>query len=110
LASSRSFFARFLRPARGPGLGRLGQVGLDAGGLQLFHHKAPAGGRLQGDGDRPPSEPAQPLAQPDAGHRSDLAARDFAGLGVQAVKGDLVPMHVESAYDGHGDLLALQVF
>jgi hypothetical protein len=36
--------------------------------------------------------------------RGDLAALHLPGLGVQVVEGDLFPVDVEPAYDGHRDL------
>ncbi len=35
------------------GVSRLGEVGLDASGLELLDYEAPASGRLQGDGGLP---------------------------------------------------------
>ena len=38
---------------------------------------------------------------------SDLAALNLSGHGVEVVEGDLFPVDVEPAYDGHRDLLKL---
>ena len=40
--------------------------------------------------------------------RRDLAALHLPGHGVEIVEGDLLPMDVQSAYDGHRDLLKLR--
>lgn len=61
-ASSRSVLARLGTPQR-PGVGRLGQMGLQAGSLQLLDQEAPAGGRLQVQGSLLPLEALQPAAR-----------------------------------------------
>jgi hypothetical protein len=39
--------------------------------------------------------------------RADLAAAHLPGHGVEVVKGDLLPVDIQPAYDGHRDLLKL---
>ena len=108
-----SVLAIILRPPLGSpecsGVSRLGEVGLDASGLELLDHEAPAGGRLQGDGGLSALESAQPVPKSDSGRRTNLAAGELSSFSVEAIEGDLVPVHVEAAYDGHGDLLELHV-
>ena len=40
--------------------------------------------------------------------RGNLAALHLPGDGVQVVEGDLLPVDIQPAYDGHRDLLKLQ--
>ena len=53
-----------------------------------------------------------PPRQPGAGvgpiGRADLAAPHLPGLGVEVVEGDLFPVDIQPAYDGHRDLLTLR--
>ena len=76
---------------------------------QLLRHVPPAGAPLQRERDvAAAGEPRQPRAQVRAVGRGDLAALHLPGLGVQVVEGDLFPVDVEPAYDGHRDLLKLR--
>src|SRR6266699_146111 len=68
----------------------------------------PAGTALQRERDVVPAgEPGQPGPQVRPVGRGDLAPADLPGGGVQIVEGDLLPVNVEPAYDGHRDLLKL---
>jgi len=94
-----------LGAAQGPGVGRLGQVRTEPGTLQLLGDEPPAGGGLQGEVGLLAGEPGQPGAQLQAGGRAKLPAAGLAGRGVDPVVGDLPPVDVKAAYDGHRDLL-----
>src|SRR5260370_32719314 len=90
------------------GVGRLGDVRRDAGRGQLLRDVPPAGAPLQRERDVVPAgEPGQPGTQVRPVGRGDLAPPDLPGGGVQIVEGDLLPVYVEPAYDGHRDLLKL---
>src|SRR5262249_17055739 len=52
-------------------------------------------------------EPAQPGPHVLPVGRADLAALDLPSHGVQIVEGDLLPVDIQPAYDGHRDLLTL---
>ena len=54
------------------------------------------------------SEPGQPGPQVRPVGRGDLAAAHLTGLGVEVVEGDLFPVDIQPAYDGHRDLLTLR--
>jgi hypothetical protein len=94
-----------LGATQGRGLGRLGQVRLAPGGLQLLDHEPPARARLHRERPVMVWQLHQPSAQPLPGRRCDLASLGLAGGPVDPVKGDLPPMHVQSSYDAHRDLL-----
>jgi hypothetical protein len=53
-------------------------------------------------------EPRQPGPQMLPVGRADLPALDLPGLGVEVVEGDLLPVDIQPAYDGHRDLLKLR--
>jgi hypothetical protein len=53
-------------------------------------------------------EPGQPAAQVLPAGRADLAAAHLPGAGIEIVEGDLFPVNVQPAYDGHRDLLKLR--
>jgi len=90
------------------GVGRLGDMRPDAGRGQLPGDVPPAGTALQRErGIVPAGEPGQPGPQVRPVGRGDLAPPDLPGGGVQIVEGDLLPVNVEPAYDGHRDLLKL---
>jgi hypothetical protein len=55
----------------------------------------------------PPGEPGQPRPQVLPVRRRDLPADRLPGHGVEAVEGQLLPVNIEPAYDGHRDLLKL---
>ena len=91
------------------GVSRLGDMRRDAGEGQLLGDVPPAGAPLQRErGVVAAGEPRQPRAQVRPVGGSDLAALNLSGHGVEVVEGDLFPVDVEPAYDGHRDLLKLQ--
>jgi hypothetical protein len=95
-------------PQRG-GVGRLGQMRRDPGRGQLLGHVPPSGAPFHRERDiLAPGEPGQPAAQMRPVSRGDLAALHLPGHGVQVVEGDLLPVDIEPAYDGHRDLLELR--
>jgi transposase len=54
------------------------------------------------------AEPRQPGPLVHPVRRGDLAAPHLPGLGVEVVEGDLLPVDIQPAYDGHRDLLKLR--
>jgi len=91
------------------GAGRLGQMRLDAGRGQLLGHVPPSGAPLDRErGILAAGEPGQPAAQVRPVGRADLAALHLPGPGVQVVEGDLLPVDIQPAYDGHRDLPTLR--
>ena len=90
------------------GAGRLGQV-----------HPGPGRGHLPGDIPPPgtprererdvvaPGEPGQPRPQVLPVRGRDLPARHLPRHCVEIVEGQLLPVNIQSAYDGHRDLLKL---
>lgn len=98
-----------LRSPQGPGVGRLCEVGLDPGPAEFLDHEQPPGGGLEGEGHVLSAfEPPEPGADILPGGRADLALVGLAALGVEVVVRDLSAMHVQTAYDRHGDLLSLR--
>ena len=98
-----------LAAARGSGVGRLGQMRRGAGRGQLLADIPPPGAPLDCERDvLPAGEPGQPGPQVRPVGRGDLAAPHLPGLGVEVVEGDLLPMDIQPAYDGHRDLLKLR--
>ena len=90
------------------GVGRLGQMRRDAGRGQFFGDIPPPGAPLGRERDViAASEPRQPGAQVLPVGRADLAAPHLPGAGVEVVEGDLLPVDIQPAYDGHRDLLKL---
>src|SRR5215203_7346975 len=75
---------------------------LDPGALEFLNHKTPARGGFQRE-CRPvvARKAREPAAQVLPGGGTDLSAKDFAGLCLCVVEGDLLPMHVESTYNVH---------
>src|SRR5688500_18139492 len=75
---------------------------LDPGALEFLNHKTPARGGFQRE-CRPlvARKAREPAAQVLPGGGTDLCAKDFAGLCLYVVEGDLLPMHVESTYNVH---------
>src|ERR687897_2364347 len=75
---------------------------LDPGALEFLNHKTPARGGFQRE-CRPlvVRKAREPAAQVLAGGGTDLSAKEFAGLCLYAVEGDLLPMHVQSTYNVH---------
>ena len=92
------------------GIGRLGQMRRDPGRGQLLHDVPPPRAPLDRERDiLQAAEPGQPGAQALPVSRGDLAALHLPGHGVEVVEGDLLPVDIQPAYDGHRDLLELQV-
>ena len=90
------------------GVGRLGHMRRDPGRGQLRSDIPPPGAPFHRERDVVPAgEPRQPGPQVLPVGRGDLAAPDLPGHGVEIVEGDLLPVDVEPAYDGHRDLLKL---
>ena len=94
-----------LGAAQRRGLGRLGQVGMPPGGLQLLDHKPPARARLHRERPVMTRQLRRPPAQHLGGRRGDLTPLGLPGCPVDPVEGDLPPVHVKSSYDAHRDLL-----
>ena len=94
-------------PQRG-GVRRLGDMHGDPGRGQLFGHIPPPGAPLHREVRVLAGEPArQPPGQVPAIGRPDLAAAHLPRGRVEIVEGDLLPVNVQPAYDGHRDLLTL---
>jgi hypothetical protein len=76
---------------------------------EFLGHIPPAGTALQRELDIGPASeaPGQPIGQMRPIGRRDLTALQFTGHGVDIVEGELLPMDVQSSYDGHRDLLKL---
>jgi hypothetical protein len=90
------------------GAGRLGQMHGDPRRGQLPGDIPPAGARLQRERDViAAGEPRPPGPQVHPVRRADLAAAHLPGAGVEVVEGDLFPVDIQPAYDGHRDLLKL---
>ena len=82
---------------RGPGRG------------QLLDDISPPGAPLDRERDIVAAgEPGQPGPQVLPVGRGDLAALHLPGRGVEVVEGDLFPVDIQPAYDGHRDLLKLR--
>src|SRR6266849_5471006 len=54
------------------------------------------------------SRPLNRASQARPVGRADLAAPHLPGAGVEVVEGDLLPVDIQPAYDGHRDLLKLR--
>jgi hypothetical protein len=90
------------------GIGRLGQARRDPGRGQLLGDVPPPGAPLDRERDVLAAvEPRQPGPQVRPVGRGDLAAAHLPGAGVEVVEGDLLPVNIQPAYDGHRDLLKL---
>jgi hypothetical protein len=75
---------------------------------QLLRDIPPPGAPLDRERDiLAAGEPAQPGPQVRPVRRADLTAPHLPGLGVE-VEGDLLPVDIQPAYDGHRDLLKLR--
>jgi hypothetical protein len=96
-----------LGAAERPGVGRLSQVDRDPGVLQFLGNEPPAGRSFKGNVGLLAGEASKPGAQLQAGGWAELPAASLASRGVDPVVGDLPPVDVEAAYDGHRDLLWL---
>jgi hypothetical protein len=91
------------------GVSRLGQMRRDTGRGQLLGDIPPPGAPLGRERDVITAvEPRQPGAQVLPAGRGDLAAPHLPGHGVEVVEGDLLPVDIQPAYDGHRDLLKLR--
>jgi hypothetical protein len=91
------------------GVGRLGQMRRDTGRGQFLGDVPPPGAPLGRERDVIAAvEPCQPGAQVLPVSRADLPALHLPGLGVEVVEGDLFPVDIQPAYDGHRDLLKLR--
>jgi hypothetical protein len=91
------------------GAGRLGQVRRDPGRGQFPGDVPPPGAPLDRERDvLAAGEPGQPGPQVLPVSRADLAALHLPGAGVEVVEGDLLPVDIQPAYDGHRDLLKLR--
>jgi hypothetical protein len=90
------------------GAGRLGDMRSASGRGQLLGDIPPPGAPLQGERDViTAGKPGQPGPQMRAVSRGDLAPLDLPGHGVEIVEGQLLPVDIQPAYDGHRDLLKL---
>ena len=104
-----SVLACRLRPRANGGVGRLGHMRRDAGRGQLLGDIPPPGAPLHRERDvLAAGEPRQPGPQVLPVGRGDLAAPHLPGHGVEIVEGDLLPVDIQPAYDGHRDLLKLR--
>src|SRR5271157_3157331 len=75
---------------------------------QLLHDIPPPGTPLDRErGILTAGEPRQPGPQVLPVSRADLAAPYLPGHGIEVVEGDLLPVDIQPAYDGHRDLLKL---
>src|SRR5216683_2900209 len=84
------------------GVRRLGQMRRDAGRGQLLGDIPPPGAPLDRERDVLAAvEPRQPGPQVLPVRRADLAAPHLPGAGVEIVEGDLLPVDIQPAYDGH---------
>jgi hypothetical protein len=80
----------------------------DARRSQLLGGIPPAGAPLQRERDVVTAgEPRQPGPQVRPAGRGDLAAPHLPDHGVGIVEGQLLPVNIQPAYDGHRDLLKL---
>ena len=90
------------------GVGRLGQVRAQPGRGHLLGDVPPPGAPLERERDiAAPGEPGQPRPQVLPVRGRDLPARHLPRHGVEVVEGQLLPVNIEPAYDGHRDLLKL---
>ena len=90
------------------GVGRLGQVHPGPGRGHLLGDVPPPGAPLERERDVvAPGEPGQPRPQVLPVRGRDLPARHLPRHGVEVVEGQLLPVNIQPAYDGHRDLLKL---
>src|SRR6266508_2445935 len=91
-----------LAASLGGRLRRLGQMGPDAGPLQLLHHIPPAGTALHRESHLTLRlEPGQEGPKVATVGRDDTTPIDLAGDHIQIVVGELAPVQIEPPYDGH---------
>jgi hypothetical protein len=89
-------------------VGRLGQVHPGPGRSHLLGDIPPPGTPLERERDVvAPGEPRQPGPQVLPVRGRDLPARHLPRRGAGVVEGQLLPVNIQSAYDGHRDLLKL---
>src|SRR3954447_22854511 len=89
-------------PAGGRGVGRLRQMRLDPGTLQLLHDEPPAGAGLDRERRRRSIDVRlEPATQQHPVRRGDATPPGLAAALIQIVEGDLPPVNVQSAYDPH---------
>ena len=94
-------------PQRGD-IRRLGDMRGDPGRGQFLSDIPPPGAPLHREVRVLAGEPArQPRCQMLPVRRGDLPAPHLPRRGVEIVEGDLLPVNVQPAYDGHRDLLTL---
>jgi hypothetical protein len=98
-----------LTAAQSRSIGRLGQVPAHPGMGQLLGDITPPGAALECQMHLGPAGhvPCQPVGQLRPIGRGDPAPLQLTSVGVETVEGDLLPMDVQSSYDGHRDLLKL---
>ncbi len=80
-------------------------MGAEPGAHDLLGDIPPAGRAFKGEVGLLAGEASKPGPQLQAVGRAELAAAGLAGVGIEDVVGDLPPVDVEAAYDGHRDLL-----
>ncbi len=94
--------------ARSSGAGRLAQMRRDPGRGQFSRDIPPPSTPLHRERNIVTAgEPRQPGPQMLPVGRGDLAPFDLPGHRVHVVEGDLLPVDIQPAYDGHRDLLKL---
>src|SRR5215467_9171334 len=97
-----------LAAAQRGGVSRLTQMRGNPGRGQLLGHIPPPRAPLHREPGIPAAgEPRQPGPQMLPVSRRDLATPHLPGHGVEIVEGDLLPVNIQPAYDGHRDLLTL---
>src|ERR1700741_2532546 len=100
-------FGALLGTPRRRGLGRIPQMRHHTDGRQLLAHVTPPGAALKRELRVPiRAVLAKPAAQRSSCRRADLTPLHQPVV-VYVFKGDLLSMHVQTAYDGHRDLLEL---
>jgi hypothetical protein len=95
-----------LRPPRCLGVGRLGQMRLEARRRYLFDHVTPAGTPLHRQRHRLTVHPAsdvaiQPSPEPFPIRPPHPTLPHLAGLDVQPIEGDLLSMQIQPEYHAH---------
>jgi len=97
-----------LAATRRRGIGWLPDMRGDPGRGQLLGDIPPPRAPLHRERDLvPPGEPGQPGPQVLPVSRRDLAPLHLPGHRVEIVEGQLLPVDIQPAYDGHRDLLTL---
>jgi hypothetical protein len=97
-----------LAAAGGGSVGRLAGMRGNPGRSQLLGDIPPPGAPFHSERDVVAAgEPRQPGPQVCPAGRGDLAAPHLPCHGVEIVEGQLLPVNIQPAYDGHRDLLTL---